>query len=103
MRIPKKFKLRGRTVRVEYDERLQFTRDCDGEAHFGDDKIILQPSRMQTPYTSEHVEHVFLHEFTHFILKYAGEDYFDPPLHDREMLVDRIAGLLHQAIQTAEY
>lgn len=103
MKIPKSFRLLGQVITVEYDGALHHNDDVHGWAKYRQSKIVLQQSTGNTPITQQMLEHNFLHEMTHFILYAAGEDSFDPPLHKREYLVDRISGLLHQALTTAEY
>jgi predicted SprT family Zn-dependent metalloprotease len=82
---------------------VHYKDDVAGWAKYRQSKIVLQPKTPQTPITDEVLFHNFLHELIHFILYCAGEDGFDPPLHKREYLVDRIAGLLHQAIKTMRF
>ncbi len=101
--IPKSFKLFGQTLKVEYEDDVQYTTDATGLAKYRQNIISLQPSTKQTPLTQSMLKHNFFHELTHFLLNFAGEEQFDPPLHQREYLVDRIAGLLHQAIETMEF
>ena len=103
MRIPKTFKLYGQTFTVEYNPALSHNDDVHGWARYRENKIVLQPSTPSTPITQEFLEHTFFHELMHHILYLSGEDQYDPPLHKQECFVDRIAGLLHQAMTTAEY
>ncbi len=103
MKIPKQFNLYGQVITVEFDPALHHNEDVHGWAKYRLNKIVLQPSTPQTPISKELLEHNFVHELVHHILYAASEDSFDPPLHRRECLVDRIAGLLHQAMTTAEY
>ena len=103
MRIPSNLKLFGRTITIEYDPALQHNDGVHGWAKYRQDVITLQPCTDSAPITREQMEHHYLHELMYHILYAAGEDQFDPPLHERECLVDRIAGLLHQALTTAEY
>ena len=63
----------------------------------------MQPAVNGAPKQQSAVEQAFCHEMIHHILYLAGEYVFDPPLHKREYLVERIAGLLHQALVTMEY
>ena len=102
MNIPKKFNLLGQTITVEYDESLHHNDDVHGWAKYRQNKIVLQPSTKQAPITRESLEHNFMHELTHFVLYMSGEDSFEVPLHQRECLVDRIAGLMHQAYNSSE-
>lgn len=103
MRIPKRFRLFGRVITVELDPSLYHNEDVLGLAKYRSDKIILQPNTEHTQITREQMEHSFFHELVHHVLYAAGEDVFDPPLHKREYLVERIAGLLHQAVVSSEY
>lgn len=103
MRIPKKFKLHGKTITVEFDPALQHNESVHGWAKYRENKIVLQPPTDSAPITREALEHNFMHELVHHVLYSIGEDSFDPPLHSREFLVDRISALLHQALITAEY
>ena len=103
MRIPTSFKLFGRTITVEHTPILIHEQGANGLADYDAGKILLQSSLDHHEVSKELTEHVFLHELVHHVLFAAGEEEFDPPLHAREFLVDRIAGLLHQAITTAEY
>ena len=101
--IPSSFELWGQTIKVELDPGMHHNEDINGCADYRLSKIILQPRSEQTPMTEDAQLHTFFHELTHFILYCAGEDNFDPPLHKREYLVDRIAGLLHQAIKSMKW
>jgi hypothetical protein len=55
------------------------------------------------PLTPEQIEHTYLHELVHHVFYNGAEDDIEPPLCYREALVDRVAGLLHQALTTAVY
>ncbi len=102
--IPMKFKLFGQTVRVSYNTRMSFDESgLQGEAKYRGMGLILQPSTESAPIPQDTVEHNFFHELVHHIFSLAGEDGLNPPLHHREYLVDRVAGLLHQTFKTAEY
>lgn len=101
--IPSSFEMFGRRITVEIDNAVYHNDDYHGLAKYKQDKIVLQPSTKQTPITKDSEMHGFFHEFAHFLLYFAGEDEFSPPLHQREYLVDRLAGLLHQAIKTMRF
>ena len=103
MKIPLSLKLLGQTITVEYDPSLFHGEDAHGMAKYRLNKIILQPPTDQTPIPKDALEHNFLHELVHHVFFAAGEDLFNPPLHNREWLVDRVAGLLHQVLTTARY
>ncbi len=102
IKIPKRFKLCGLTINVHYRDDLHFDEDVVGFAKYRQSEIILQANTTAVPRTREAQEQTYLHELMHHILYIAGEDHFDPPLHKREFLVDRIASLLHQALATSE-
>ena len=102
-KIPSSFKLFGETITVEYDPAMLHNEDVYGWASYRQDKIILQPRSEQIPITEEALQQAFFHEMMHHILYLAGEESFDPPLHKREYLVNRIASLLQQALHTAEF
>ena len=101
--IPSSFELWGQTIKVEFDPAVHHNEGVYGWANYRLNKIVLQPRSEQTPITEDLQLHNFLHELTHFVLYCAGEDDFNPPLHKREYLVDRIAGLLHQSIKTMKW
>lgn len=99
MRIPKRFKLYAQTIEVEYDEKLLHRDDARGMAFYRDCKIKLQPACDANPIPQGQIEQTFCHELLHFLFNAAGytEDRAD------EEKVDRLAHLLHQALETCEY
>ena len=99
MQIPKRFKLLGQTIEVVENPSLGVTDDARGMAHYRMSKIEIQPNGENNPFPDSHIGHTFCHELTHFLFHLAGypEDRSD------EIKVDRIAGLLHQALTTMEY
>ncbi len=103
IRIPTKFKLLGQTIHVEHSESLFHAENVFGWAQYRENRITLQQRTSGTPIPKTKLEETFLHELMHHILYIASDDDLDPPLHKREGLVQRIAGLLYQALTTAEY
>lgn len=103
VKIPTKFKLFGMTIHVHYDPKLLFEDGSHGQAKFKTMEIILQSPTEGAPINQKLVEHSFFHELVHHIFDLAGDDNIQPSLSSREYLVDRVAGLLHQAFATAEY
>lgn len=99
IRIPKRFKLLGRTITVEYEPMLDGKFGCTGEARYTTDTIALQPNTDTFNRPTAQQEHVFLHELTHHILNEMNEH----DLRGNEKFVDVFSGLLHQALVTAEY
>ena len=103
MRIPISCKLFGRTLKVIHSPTLINDKNILGQAKYDDLEIILQSDTEGFPISQKALEQTFYHELIHHIFNLAGEDTFDPPLHKREYLIERIANLLHQAFSTAEY
>lgn len=103
MRIPTKFKLLGRTINVVYSSTLINDDGLLGQAKYDDGLILLQSDEKGMPISQDLLEENFLHELIHHIFRIAGDSKFDPPLNKREFLIQRVAGLLHQAFTTAEY
>lgn len=105
MKIPKKFKLFGLDISVEYDDELFHKEGCFGIADYRYSKIILQPINLGNKMTDKKVQYNFLHELVHFVLYYGngGNTTFDKPPFQNEDLVDIISGLFHQFLDTAEY
>jgi hypothetical protein len=99
MQIPKRFKLLGHTITVEYDPMLDGRNGTLGEARYTTHSIALQPNTDTFSRPQSMQEHVFLHELTHHILNEMNEH----DLRSNEKFVDVFAGLLHQALTTAEY
>lgn len=99
MIIPKRFKLMGHTIEVEFDPSLQFRENCSGEARYRTKKILMAPSTEHHPRIQSDIEHTFYHELIHWIFHELNEY----ELRDNEKLVDTVAALLHQAHATMEY
>ena len=102
MKIPKRFKLLGHTIDIEIDPAMINVVDCTGEAHYRFNKIKLQGSEGYIGMPQSKIEHTFYHELVHFIL-YFGECQDTKEFYKNELVVDRIASLLHQATTTMEY
>lgn len=103
MLIPRSFALLGHSVQVEFDARLQQDHDNCGEAHYRTNMIKLLPAEGSYPDRPQSkVEHDFCHELVHFLLYYA-ECSDIAGLYKNELVVDRIAGLLHQVLSTMDY
>lgn len=97
MTIPKRFDLMGTTIEVEYNADMMFDGDAMGQANYRRNKIFIAPNTSTFKMTREQVEHVFLHELTHWIFRQLNRT----ELQKDEELVDMFAGLLHQTIKTA--
>jgi predicted SprT family Zn-dependent metalloprotease len=103
MKIPKRFKLMGRTIEVEYDNQLLYDDDRQGSAQYRFNKIVLQPRNDAQPMPN--LEQTFCHELIHWILYFSGAAYKGDRdhMHQEEGLVDVMACLMHQALTTMEY
>ena len=99
MIIPKRFKLMGHTIKVEFDPKLQFRENCTGEARYRSRNIIIASSTDDHPRFQSDLEQTFYHELMHWIFHELNE----PDLCNNEKLVDTIAALLQQAHSTMEY
>ena len=99
MKIPKRFKLMGRTIKVKYEKKIRFRKDWAGSAIYREHKITIQSSSKEFPLSRDDIEQSFLHELTHWILYMGQKD----KLNSDEDFVDLFASLLHQAITTMEY
>ena len=99
MKIPKKFKLHGHTITVEYSNDMRDEDDAVGKASYRAQKIILQPICVGYNRTRTSIEHTFLHELTHHILNEMAEH----DMMNNEKFVDLFSALLHQALTTMEY
>ena len=93
--IPSSFWLGGLKIEVEYDRNLVKNRQMIGEARYGEQRIILDPSAapLQT------LEQSFLHELTHWIFFIMGEE----ELRSNERIVDLFAHFLYQARVSARH
>ena len=90
----------GRTIEVEYNEKLDDSTGAFGRVLFRKNKVILQPSTDSVGIHHTSIEESFLHELVHWIFFMLSED---KDLGSNEKLVDGIAALLHQALTTMEY
>jgi len=93
MRIPYRFEVLGRTIRVTRSRKVNL--DAFGEYNSERDTITIY----RTARTPELQAHTFCHELMHVLLEAAGR----PDLSDDEGFVDTMGGLLHQALSTARY
>ena len=101
-RIPKQFKLYGRTIKVVFVSKMIHDRDAVGLAVYRENKIKLQKSTTSRPILCAQLEQAFCHEMSHFIFECVGTPKTPAP-NDDEDYVDAVASLLHQALTTMEY
>ena len=98
MKIPKKLKLFGQTINVEFVDNLINDRDAVGLAIYRENKILLQKNVDGTKITKEMMEQTFIHEVTHFIIYLMGEN----ELQNNEKFIDILSSLFHQFLITSE-
>ena len=97
MKIPKKFKILGYTIKVKYKKDLCALNDVYGFAEYRKNTIRLQ--KVMGIYTKNQIEATFYHEVVHFILNAMGED----ELKSNEKFVGLFADMLHQIEKTSKY
>lgn len=100
MKIPKQFKLLGQTIKVKFDEDLNYRQGHMGQAQIDNNILPLQPVEKDRP--KDAVEHTFCHELAHFLLYYTLNDEYDQ-LWRNERVVEVLGGLIHQFLTTARY
>lgn len=100
MKIPHSFKLLGHTVTVKHDDAAGYYESGRfGRCSFEQKIIKLVPISAAHPVSRSSLEHTYMHELVHMCLYHTGRN----DLNDNEEFVDLLAGLLHQAIDTADY
>ena len=106
MKIPKRFKLFGRTIEVVWDQGPFIERpECAAFACYRQNRIEMNPNTAVSG-TVEQQEQNFLHELVHFITYHSGAAYRGDDarlMHQDEEFVDLTSQLLHQAMSTMEY
>ena len=96
MIIPEKFDIGPFTIPVLFQENLWEDSQKVGTAHLGKQKIILQPP--MPDYNVKCCKQAFLHELMYMVLFYAGQR----ELYTDKVLVDTVANLLYQVMETME-
>jgi hypothetical protein len=96
--IPKRFKIFGQTIEVEFHDNLVSKNDEVGHACYRENKIRLQGNTKSVPRPREQTEQGYLHEVVHIIFDQIGKD----ELRKDEGLVDLFANALHQILTTSE-
>jgi len=99
MKIPKRFKQYGQTIRVAYNAKILNRDEVVGLCDIKQCLIELCPSTEAAPISEGKIEQTFVHEWVHIILDSMGER----ELSRNEKFVQQFAGLLHQGMTTAEY
>jgi hypothetical protein len=99
MLIPKRFKLLGHEIQVNTEPGLFYNGGRYGEAGVESKMINLCPPSPGVPIPQSSLEQTYLHELLHLCLYHTEQ----AQLNDNDKFVDLLAGLLHQAFETAEY
>ena len=99
MKIPTRFKLLGETINVNWSSDMLAKSATYGVAAFRFNEITLQKHNEGSPIPQDKIERTFMHELIHHALNAMAED----DLAGNEKFFDVLAGLLHQALTTAEY
>ena len=92
MKIPKKIKLIGRTIKIKFLDNLTQDRDLYGEAQFGVNKILLQKRVKGNKLDDSQIGTTFLHELLHWVFYVMGES----ELRQNEKLIDAMSEILYQ-------
>lgn len=103
MRIPTSFKLIGKTIKVIIDDNSTRAVGDYGRAYYELDEIRFVSYKENTGMSRAVYERGIIHEVVHFLLSEIEEDGINLPLFANERFVDRLAGVLHQFLTTAEY
>jgi predicted SprT family Zn-dependent metalloprotease len=108
MRIPKRFKLLGRTIEVVDNPQLLQDRTWSGAADYNRDEIQLLPRSDAYVASKGKIEQTFCHELSHFLTYHSGcavnHQLKDGGyIHQNEEFVDLLGSLIHQFLTTAEY
>ena len=98
MKIPKQFNILGYTIDVVYEDDRLNERQLLGQASPNFAKISLRKQVEGKVLPKATLEHTYLHEVVHIVLKAMGED----ELYENEKFVDLFAGLLHQILTTSK-
>lgn len=97
MKIPKYFELMGTRIEVIEDADIMRDNDARGKADYRMECIRLAPDSPVCRMSRSQLEHTFLHEVIHWIFFKLNKR----NLNDDEDLVDMIADLLHQVIESS--
>jgi hypothetical protein len=95
MKIPSSINLFGLKIHTLYDNKLMQNKGFIGEAQYNTCTIALD----KTMTVSRFVEQSYIHELVHWVFFVLGEH----KLRKNEVMVDLIAHLLYQAIETSVF
>jgi|2_EtaG_2_1085320.scaffolds.fasta_scaffold09019_2 predicted SprT family Zn-dependent metalloprotease len=101
MKIPKKFKLFGQEITVNYRADLEDATGNTGEARLKTNEITLQDFKTNKRPKSQQ-EQAFWHEVLHFIMwEFGYEQQLEKLNIDTEQMVNNIANGIHQILVTS--
>ena len=104
MRIPKRFKIFGTTIEVIFREDMVQLNDSLAHAKYRFNEIEIQADTNGVKRKKEQLERSFIHEVIHWMFYEIGDYIVEgQKLREDEVLVDLLAGALHQILTTAEY
>jgi hypothetical protein len=95
MKIPKKVKIMGKIIDVEWDKELVEKSDSTGEAHYRFNKIVLQPNVKGYLRDQQEIDITFFHELIHFVLDSMEES----DLRSNEKFVGLLSSMLYQVLK----
>lgn len=98
-KIPKKFKLFGNEIIVQYDENKSRELEALGACSSNLNKIIYTNISSTGTLPKDVISQTFMHELIHMILFKMGEN----KIAEDEKFVDLFSQLLYQYYITAEY
>lgn len=99
MKIPKKFKLFGSTIIVEFNSKKLKKEDCIGLSEYNKHLITLTEKNENGQLSKDSIVDTFYHEKVHMILDAMHER----TLSKKEQFVDVFSKLLRQADESAEF
>ena len=98
-KIPKKFELIHKTIKVVYDKKIIDNNDAVGLADYRQNEIILHQNGDNVKRPEEDCICTFFHEVFHLTFNAIGEK----ELRDNEKLVDNLASTFTQIFKTMEF
>lgn len=99
IKIPTRFEIGGRTIKIKHSERLIDEQCANGQVSYRNNEITIHKNTngAKRPIDT-HVE-TYLHEITHLILNMMEEH----ELRDSEKFVSVFSQYLHQILKTSKY
>jgi hypothetical protein len=98
IKIPEKLKVIGKYYAVVFENDLNYKNNNWGETRYRISQIAIQNKTDGTSIPQQEMEHSFIHETVHVILKEIGED----KLNRDERFVDLFSNVLYQVLKENE-